>query len=355
MTAMTTLTGPLHKEERDVDLRPVPWRRMAWVTWRQHRVALTGMVVALAAIGAYTWMVGLQLHHAYAAELACHPAGSDGCLQLTSGFNSPGGLLTNGWILQLVPALIGAFVGAPVLAREMETGTYRYAWTQGFGRWRWALAKLVGLAVAVTAAAGAISVLFSWYYQPYFGADNQARNLSEMSSLAPSLFDLRGLAFGAWTLAAFAIGVLAGSLIRKVVPAIVATLAAYAALAIATGAWLRAHYLAPIVTRSLNVPSSVWVVSQDWTTKSGQVASQSTLYQVLQSAPQQVAGKEGGGPNLHALAAWQYLVQRGYSEVTSYQPATRFWALQWIEAGWLLGLSVLLIAITLWLVRRRAT
>ena len=66
-------------------------------------------------------------------------------------------------------------------------------------------------------------------------------------------------------------------------------------------------------------------------------ASQSTLYQVLQSAPQQVAGKEGGGPNLHALAAWQYLVQRGYSEVTSYQPATRFWALQWIEAGWLLG------------------
>jgi len=355
MTAMTTLTAPLHKEEEDASLRPVPWRRMAWVTWRQHRVALIGMVVALAAIGAYTWMVGLQVHHAYAAELACHPAGSDACIQLTSGFNSPGGLLTNGWILQLVPALIGAFVGAPVLAREMETGTYRYAWTQGFGRRRWALAKLVGLAVAVTAAVGAISVLFSWYYQPYFDPDNQARSLTELTSLAPSLFDLRGVTFGAWTLAAFAIGALAGILIRKVVPAIVATLAAYAALAIATGAWLRAHYLAPIVIRSLNVPSSVWVVSQDWTTKGGQVASQSALYQVLQGAPGQVAGKEGGGPNLHALAAWQYLVQHGYTEVTSYQPATRFWAFQWIEAGWLLGLSVLLMAVTLWLVRRRAT
>jgi len=137
-------------------------------------------------------MVGLQLHHAYAAELACHPAGLDACLQLTSGFNSPGGLLTNGWILQLVPALIGAFVGAPLLAREMETGSYRYAWTQGFGRWRWTLAKLAGLAGAVTAAAGAISVLFSWYYPPYFGADNKARDLSELTSLAPSLFDLRG-------------------------------------------------------------------------------------------------------------------------------------------------------------------
>src|SRR5271156_3158258 len=135
---MTALTVAAQLDE-DASLRPVPWRRMAWVTWRQHRVALIGVVVALVAIGAYTWMVGLQLHHAYAAELACHPAGSDACLQLTSGFNSPSGLLTNGWILQLLPALIGAFVGAPVLAREMETGTYRYAWTQVFGQWRWAL------------------------------------------------------------------------------------------------------------------------------------------------------------------------------------------------------------------------
>jgi hypothetical protein len=352
MTALSTLPA-LARSDEDANLRPLPWRRMAWVTWRQHRVALTGLVVALAAIGTYTWIVGLQLHHAYAAELACHPADSDACLQLTSGFNSVGGFLTNGWILQLVPALIGAFVGAPVLAREMETGSYRYAWTQGFGRWRWTLAKLAGLAVAVTAAAGAISVLFSWYYQPYFGADNQARSLSELTSLAPSLFDLRGVVFGAWTLAAFAIGALAGMLIRKVVPAIVATLVAYAGLAIATGAWLREHYFAPIVTRSLNVPSSVWIVSQNWT-KGGQAVSQTVLYQVLQGAPAQVAGKEGGGPNLHALVAWQYLVQHGYIQVTSYQPATRFWAFQWVEAGWLLGLSVLLIAVTVWLVRRHA-
>ena len=352
MTTLSMLAVPARSDE-DANLRPLPWRRMAWVTWRQHRVALTGLVVALAAIGTYTWIVGLQLHHAYAAELACHPAGSDACLQLTSGFNSVGGFLTNGWILQLVPALIGTFVGAPVLAREMETGSYRYAWTQGFGRWRWTLAKLAGLAVAVTAAASAISVLFSWYYQPYFGADNQARSLSELTSLAPSLFDLRGVAFGAWTLAAFATGALAGMLIRKVVPAIVATLVAYAGLAIATGAWLRAHYFAPIVTRSLNVPSSVWIVSQNWT-KGGQTVSQTVLYQVLQGAPAQVAGKEGGGPNLHALVAWQYLVQHGYIQVTSYQPATRFWAFQWVEAGWLLGLSVLLIAVTVWLVRRRA-
>jgi hypothetical protein len=185
MTASMTIAAPLRKQE-DANLRPLPWRRMAWVTWRQHRAALIGMVVTLAAIAAYTWIVGLQLHHAYAAQLACHPAGSDACSQLTSPFNSPGNLLTNGWILQLGPALIGAFVGAPVLAREMETGTYRYAWTQGFGRWRWTLAKLAGLAVAVTAAAGATSVLFSWYYQPYFGGTTRPEAFRSCLRLRPA-------------------------------------------------------------------------------------------------------------------------------------------------------------------------
>jgi hypothetical protein len=133
--------------------------------------------------------------------------------------------------MQLVPALIGTFTGAPVLAREMETGTFRYAWTQAFGRWRWTLAKLVLLAVAVVAAAGALTALLSWYYQPYLTAGDQSLFLPHESPLA-NMFVLRGVAFAAWTLAAFAIGALAGMLIRRVVPAIVATLAAYAGLAL---------------------------------------------------------------------------------------------------------------------------
>ena len=44
----------------------------------------------------------------------------------------------------------------------------------------------------------------------------------------------------------------------------------------------------------------------------------------------------------------------GYTMWTSYQPASRFWPFQWIEGGWLLALSVLLIAATIWLVSRRA-
>ena len=231
MTALTEHARPEH----DASLRPVPWRRMAWVTWRQHHMALAGVAAFLGVLAVWVWRAGLGLHHAYAAATACHPASSFACGDLVSRFNGMDGFLAPGWALQAVPVLIGAFAGAPVLARELETGTFRYAWTQGFGRWRWTLAKLVLLAVMVAAAAGVFSVLLSWYYQPYFAAGNQNLGLSQSSPLAGGLFDLRGVTFAAWTLAAFAIGALAGMLVRRVVPAIAATLAIYAGLSIAAG------------------------------------------------------------------------------------------------------------------------
>jgi hypothetical protein len=259
--------------------------------------------------------------------------------------------LANGTALQAVPALIGAFVGAPVLARELETGTFRYAWTQGFGRWRWTLAKLGALAVMVTVAAGAISVLFFWYYRPYFATGNQALTLTEVSPLASSLFDLRGVAFAAWTLAAFAIGVLAGMLVRRVVPAVVAALAAYTGLALLTANLLRQHYLTPLVTRNVNVSGSAWIMSQ-WWTKGGNYAfgGRPPIDLLLQYCPPSAVGS--GKPSPGTIA--QCLSQHGYTQWTRYQSASRFWPFQWIEGGWLLALSILLIAATVWLVRRRA-
>jgi hypothetical protein len=348
---MTALTVPARPGE-DASLRPVPWRRMAWVTWRQHRFALTGVAALLGALAVYLRIAGVQLHHAYAAATACHPATSIACGELISSFNGMNKVLVGGYVLQAVPALIGAFVGAPVLARELETGTFRYAWTQGFGRWRWTLAKLVALAVVVTAAAGPVSVLFSWYYQPYFATGNETLSLAEWSPFAAGLFDLRGVAFAAWTLAAFAIGGLAGTLVRRVVPAIVATLAAYTGLALAVGNLLRQHYLTPMVTSKLNVSASAWITSQ-WGTNEGKFAfagrPPSDLLQ--QFCPPSAVGP--GKPSSGAIA--QCVSQHGYTLWTGYQPAGRFWPFQVIEGGWLLALSLILIAATVWLVRRRAT
>ncbi len=273
--AQVTTLSILAPLEKDANPRPLPWRRMAWITWRHHRIALGGVAVFLGALAVWLWRVGLKLHHAYAAASACHPAASTACGELVIIFDTTGGILKGGFVLQPVPALIGAFVGPLVLAYEFETGTFRYAWTQGFGRWRWTLAKLAMLGVAVTAIAGAFSLLVSWYYQPYLAS---GRFHDPTSPLLHWLFDLRGVAFAAWTLTAFAMGALAGMLIRRVVPAIVATLVGYTVLAVVVGNLLRANY----------------------------------------------------------------------------QPASHFWRVQWIEGGGLLALSALLIAVTVWLVHRRA-
>jgi len=168
------------------------------------------------------------------------------------------------------------------------------------------------------------------------------------------VFDLHGVAFAAWTLAAFAIGALAGMLIRRVVPAIAATLAAYTGLALATALYLREHYMTPLLVKNADAPGSAWVLSQQWYAKGGQPVSQSALGQLLQQdAPQLGGGGKGGLPQGDPSVN-QYLVQHGYTLWTSYQPGSRFWPFQWIEGGWLLALSVLLIAAAVWLVRRRA-
>ena len=352
---MTTLTIPA-RPEKNTNLRPLPWRCMAWVTWRQHRIALGGVVALLGVLGLWLWIAGLQLHRAYVAAIACHPASSNACQNLIVSFQSTNVVLKGGFVLQPLSALIGAFVGPLVLARELETGTFRYAWTQGFGRWRWTLAKLVMLGAAVAALGGAFSVLVSWYYQPYLATAGNANLFSSPSPLSPGLFDLRGVAFAAWTLAAFSIGVLAGMLIRRVVPAIVATLAAYVGLALVAANVLRLHYLTPLVAKGSNLPGASWVTS-DWWTKGGQFAfaGRAPIELLQQLCPASVVTGPGGRIGIRGGVGTPTtcLVQHGYTQWANYQPASRFWPFQWIEGGWLLALSVLLIGVTVWLVRRR--
>ena len=352
---MTALTSSLRRSE-GASVRPLAWRRMVWVTWRHHRVALAGVVAFLGALAVWLWTSGLSVHHEFAAAVACRPVGSANCTNLAAIFDSTNAFLKGGFVLQPVPALIGAFIGAPLLAREFETGTFRYAWTQAFGRRRWAVAKLVLIAFALVALAEGFSLLLSWYYQPYIAAQN-APNVSGASPLSAGLFDLRGVAFVGWTLVAFAIGVLAGILIRRMVPAIVATLVAYVALALLTANVLRRHYLTPLVATNLHIPSSAWVVSE-WWTKGGKFVFGSRIQLGLlpQLCPASFAATDHGGINTSgSLSPTQCLLDHGYTEWAKYQPISRFWSFQWIEGGWLLALSLLLGAVTVVLVRRRAT
>src|SRR6202007_716157 len=119
-------------------------------------------------------------------------------------------------------------------------------------------------------------------------------------------------------------------------------------LVLVAGLYLRQHYAAPLLTSSSNLPGSAWIMSQ-WWTKDGKFAfagwpPNSLLMQIC-PAP---------GPYKQLQqTVMQCVIRHGYTQWTSYQPGSRFWPFQWIEGGWLLALSVLLVAATVWLVRRR--
>ena len=307
MTALTLAAQPA----KETTLRPLPWRNMLWVTWRQHRATLISVPALFAAIGVFLLIMGLHIHHDYAVLKACHPFTSAACQALNSNFNMTDWTIGNtvNILLNLAPALVGAFAGGPMLARELETGTYRYSWTQGFGRARWAVAKLTIVAVTITVAAGAFSQLFSWFFQPFLAQES-------LTVLNATVFATHGIAFAAWTLLAFSAGALAGMFFRRTVPAMAVTLGVYTGLAIATWTVLRKHYLPAVVTsgpipytNGPTNPNMPWVL-RTWTS--------------------------------------------GHTQWVSYIPVSRFWPMQFVESGWLLALSILLIAATVWLVRRRA-
>ena len=330
--------------------KAVAWTGLSWVTWRQHRVALAGVATMFGAIAAYLAIMGEKIHHAYAAYAACHPAGSAACGQLQRALDSyygsqQGGVATSGinaqtvpFLLLAVPVLAGVFLGAPVLAREFESGTFRFAWTQGAGRLRWAVARIVPLAVAVTAAAQALSMLFSWYFSPFLAEGKTGK-------FPMQIFGNVGIDFAAWTLLAFAMAAFAGALIRRTVPAMAVALTSCTILDVVTMMSLRQHYQGAVASTGNPPSGSAWLLGQWFAGPGGKQTDPASMIAAT-SAGQQP------GTSPAAFQAW--LTQHHITQMWSYQPASRFWSFQLIETGWLVALSAALIAAAVIVVRRRA-
>jgi hypothetical protein len=236
---MTVFATPASRLDRDADAesRPVSWLGMLWVTWRQHRGLLITVAAVFCLAVAGMLRTGLSIHHDYALLRACRPAVSPACQGLSNFFNSTDwhqGVFVH-VAVQAAPLLVAMFAGPPVVARELETRTYRYAWTQGIGRVRWTIAKLVLLGSALTILAFAISQLLTWFFAPFM-------TTQQLTALTPTVFDTSGVSYAAWTLTAFCLGAFLGTLVRRTLPAIAVTLGVYVGVAALTWFYLRNHY-----------------------------------------------------------------------------------------------------------------
>ncbi|MGW9441277.1 ABC transporter permease [Streptomyces sp. NPDC055607] len=322
---------------------------MIWVTWRQHRAVLLTSAFLLAAVTVPTLISGLAMHEQYRADgiAACvtDPHARAGCAQLVERFAAQYGEWGNRMVwVAFLPALIGAFVGAPLLAREFENDTWRFAFTQGVSRTRWLLTQLTLVGTAAAVLALACSLLFTWWRQPLDAMGSRMRTTA--FTVSPGLVAL--------TLFALALGVFAGVLLRRTVIAMGLTLATYLTVRITLEETLRPHYLSPLVRTdapsvqktSDTLPPADWIVDEGLINSAGHRISDGEKRDILKQVYDSDTVREGGA------ALERYLTEHGLQHYTEYHPADRYTAMLGIEI--ILYLSLALFAAA-HLVRRRAS
>jgi hypothetical protein len=213
---------------------------MTWVAWRAFRVPALVTIAILVALAILTAITGVHLHNLYGTyqtELkSCHANNTD-CGGLAQIFTRHYHHLYQylGTILVATPAVIGIFWGAPLIARELETGTYRLAWTQGVTRDRWLGTKLAVVGFASVATAGLLSLMVTWWSSPV-DAINQNRFSAE-------IFSVRGIVPIGYAAFAFVLGVTLGLLIRRTLPAMAVGLVAYVGVHLAVIGAIRPHLI----------------------------------------------------------------------------------------------------------------
>jgi hypothetical protein len=333
---------------------------MIWFTWRQFRTPTWIAIGGLAVVAVVLAVSGHNLADlwissgAAACQSDCDNAVSTFLDQVRSGINDKAYNATQA-LMYVVPALIGIFWGAPLIARELETGTHRLAWNQSVTRTRWLAAKLAILGGATVATTGLLSwAVTSWAHHIDHANDNR---------ITPLVYGARGIVPIGYALFAFVLGVTVGMLLRRTVPAMAATLAVYIGAVVSMPLWIRQH-LAPAThtTTALDVSSPInfmmggsrmtvraggsfpgaWVLSNQTITPTGKSFTGPPNMQYC-------------GPDHGPKSCLNWVGTLGLRTDLSYQPASHFWPLQFAETGIFVVAAALLAGFCFWWIRRRLT
>jgi ABC-type transport system involved in multi-copper enzyme maturation permease subunit len=296
---------------------------MIWVTWRQHRGQAIACLAVLAALAVYAIIEGTSMRSAFSSDGL---AGS--CLARTQGTGCENGIgafmgkFGSGvniafWSVALiVPGLIGVLVGGSLIARELEYGTWRLAWSQSVPRTRWLAVKLGLVTGGLIVLGAAMTAVIMWYRAP----------MDQLTGrLQHNAFDFEGLVLTAYILCAFGFAVLAGLVIRRSIPAMVAAFIPWLTIRLVIEFVFRDHFLAPLTT----------AMAASCYTQTGCGTGIGAVPQSTGRIGDLILGSKPGN-------------------LVSYQPPDRFWPFQFIEAGIFVALTAAALGATILLLRRRA-
>jgi hypothetical protein len=294
---------------------------MIWVTWRQHRtqafVCLALFcVVAIAAVALGAWMRSTFSTDGLGACLA--RSGGAGCTSVIDAFTQKfsGPVIPLGIVLVALPGFLGAAVGAPLLGAELERGTWQLAWSQTVPRTRWLVTQLALVIGGLVVFGAAVTAVVTWARGP----------LDEVGMRAQGPLNFEGLYLTCSLLCAFALGVLAGLLLRNTIGGMV----------VAYIAWEAPSLVATLLSGPLHILAVTKTIA---CTTACARASTNSIPPVTGNLGDQVLS----------------LTRTGNHLIVTYQPASRFWTLQLIDAGLFLAVAVAALGTAIWLLHRRTT
>jgi ABC-type transport system involved in multi-copper enzyme maturation permease subunit len=360
---------------------------MIWLTWRQFRAQAITAVLALAAFAILLAVTESHMSSLYATSgitgcrgVTCTVLASQFLVHLTSGQGFallPAG--SNAYVILYflsilvvlaAPAIIGIFWGAPLIARELETGTSQLVWNQSITRTRWLTVKLALIGVAAMAVTEAFSLIQAWWAAPIgkaVGLGGSASIITE-GRFGTFVFPTHGITPLGYAAFAFALGVTVGLLIRRPIPAMAVTLAIFAVVQFVTPLWIRPHLIPPSQTittlraaranisptghstfaftaTTVRGQPGAWILSSGAVNAAGQPVS--AVPAACESAMPHVLGP-GGSPALNTC-----LTGHGIRVAASYLPVSRYWPLQLAETGFFLALALALAWYCFWRLNRR--
>ena len=309
---------------------------MSWLLWRQHRMQAAVAGGLLAVLGLLLWPTGVSMAHTYRSALTACRA-SDSCDQLNL-FQGKAWLVDLVSFTVLIPILVGVFWGATVVGRELETGANRLVWTQSVTRTVWLRSKIL-LLIASSAAVGALLSTFVTLWSGTLNSYHQNR----FDGLQ---FDIQGLAPVGYTIFAAALGLSSGILWRRTLPAIATTAGGFFVVRLVVESFLRPHFehavtVVAALTGGPKAPPGAWLISAEPTLNGHAVAG--NFIHLPAGCP----------PGVDRASSAVCLTKAGYRMVTTYQPASRYWTFQVIEASIFVGLAALLVLVAVVALRRQ--
>ncbi|MFJ3712181.1 transporter [Streptomyces sp. NBC_01267] len=308
-------------------------RGTLWLAWRQQRIQIAVGVVVVAACALYVALQRADMtsfidsHHVALCKGWNGPC-VDSPYVLELLYTHADHIRMLGWISAALPVLIGLFWGAPLIGRELESGTYRLALTQGVGPVRWFVSRFGLAALCTVVGSAAFAGLVAWWWAPI------SNMLDGPYWYDSAIFDATGPAAVAGALFGLAAGTAAGLLVRRVLPAMGVTLVVVLGVrAVLDACRFHLGWLTPLTRTSPGMQPKALIGSArsagDWG------------YLTPSGKHEGIVNCEFSGAELKRCMAEHGYVGRFYKVY----PSSDFWSLQAIESAVFLVLAVALIAL----------